>query len=74
VRQLAHAVEAGAIRAAGRRHAVEARHLVRDAAAPNGDQLLASFHEQTRRFRRSCCRRRSKGATGTSLKRRAASI
>jgi Nif-specific regulatory protein len=51
VRQLAHAVEAGAIRAAGEGATqLEARHLVRDVAAPNGDPLQASFHEQTRRF------------------------
>jgi Nif-specific regulatory protein len=51
VRQLAHAVEAAAIRAAGEGATqLEARHLFREPASSGVDVGSLSFHEQTRRF------------------------
>ena len=51
VRQLAHAVEAAAIRAAGESAtAVESRHLFPDSAAAATDSGNTTFQEATRRF------------------------
>ncbi len=58
VRQLAHAVEAGTIRAAGEGATqLESRHLFRDAARTVVDaEVTLSFHEHTRKFQRELVR------------------
>jgi Nif-specific regulatory protein len=58
VRQLAHAVEAATIRAAGEGATqLESRHLFRDAARTTADVDMAlSFHEHTRQFQRQLVR------------------
>ncbi len=64
VRELAHAVEAGAIRAAGQgAKFIEAKHLFGEtASASSPPRATLTFHEETRRFQAGLVQRALEGA------------